>query len=133
MDAQRSDWISAPEAGRMLQRHPQTVKAWVERGYLVGYQPYPGAHHLISLASVERMLDARQKALARLEHKAAEATSDPRDETKMVANSDEEAETGIAVGDEAHKHIAAFWLGTTVLTAMTAVYADDAYGRGKSS
>lgn len=101
----------------MLQRHPQTVKAWVERGYLVGYQPYPGAHHLISLASVERMLDARRKALARLEHQAAEGTSDPRDETKISANSDDDAQTGNAVDDDLAKHVVAFW------SSLTAQYA----------
>lgn len=122
MEANKSDWISAPEAGRMLQRHPQTVKAWVERGFLIGYQPYPGAHHLISLASVEMMLDARRRVLAKLEHKATEGTSDSGDQTKIGTNNDQSGESGNAVGDEAHKQHTALWHSMARLTALTTIY-----------
>ncbi len=116
--AKGSDWISATEAGRKLQVHPQTVKAWAAEGYLVGHQPHPRAHHLISLASVERMLEARRQALARLEHVAAEATtaSDPR--SKFDGNSAREGESGVAGGRGAHKQLAAFWLSVAPLTQM---------------
>lgn len=114
------EWISATEAGRLLQVHPQTVKAWAERGYLVAYQLHPHAHHLISLASVERMLADRQRALTRLQHSTADATAPSLDGAKIHANSDEEGESAITVGDQAPKHIGAFWPATTWLTAQTA-------------
>lgn len=71
--AEQREWINATEAGQMLQVHRQTVKAWAERGYLVGHQPHPRARHLISLASVERMLEGRRQALARLPHGTSNA------------------------------------------------------------
>lgn len=120
MEANKNEWISAPEAGRMLQRHPQTVKAYVERGFLFGYQPYPGAHYLISLASVERMLDARRRVLAKLQHKATEGTSDSGDETKIGVASDASGESGNAVDEELHKHPAVFWQIQTLATGQSA-------------
>jgi hypothetical protein len=131
--AGQRDWISATEAGRMLQVHPQTVKAWAERGYVVGSQPHPRARHLISLASVERILQTRRQALARLQHVTAEATLESNRGSKIGANSAKEAESGVAVGDEPHKHIAVFRPAVTALLLLARYGRNDLLGSEQPS
>lgn len=119
MATQTREWISAPEAARMLQVHPQTVKAWAERGHLVSYQTYPGARHSISLASVEAILEARRHALARLKHRTTDGTAAPEDASKIGANFGEEDETGIEGDQQSPKLMTAFW------STLTCQYAHD--------
>lgn len=118
--AMERQWIKLPEAGRRLQVHPQTVKAWAEKGYLVIYQPYPHAHNLISLASVEAILQARRRALARLEHRAPEGTADLGEASKIAGDFGEEVESGNEDDLQPHKHPFGFSLSLTPACAAVA-------------